>query len=150
VIAVDDRVDKALSNLRELGKTIRSAFGLMHAQLEEAGRERRERTTRFVEIIAVLFLVPTLVVGFFGANTWLPGDGGGSPGTTRAFEVMLIALGVLTMSALGAVLVWQRQQHRRDAEARAERRRLQESMLEMPEQEMPALAPEAQVQVEDS
>jgi hypothetical protein len=143
IVALDDRIDKALSSLRELGKAIRTAFGQMHAQLEEEGRERRERSTRSVEILAALFLVPTLVVGFFGANTWLPGDAGQSPGTTRAFTVMLIALGVLTASALAAVLFWQRTQRRRDSEAKVQRQRLQESMLEVPERDLPALAPES-------
>jgi hypothetical protein len=143
VIAVDNRIDKALSALRDLGKVVRAAFGLMHSQLEEQGRERRERTARFVEIIAAVFLVPTLVVGFFGANTWLPGDADSSPGTTDAFRVMLVALLVFTVAAVSGVLLWQRSQRRRDRDAAEQRRRLRESMLEMPADQLIGLTPDA-------
>ncbi len=44
-------------------------------QTAEEARSRKERTQHRVELIAAIFLVPTLVVGFYDANTWVPGQG---------------------------------------------------------------------------
>lgn len=71
---MDRHVDMTLDGLRQLGDTLRSSFQLLHIQKSEAQREHRERLQRRVERIATVFLVPTLVVGFFGANTWIPGE----------------------------------------------------------------------------
>ncbi len=75
VIEVDERVDRALDGLAKLSETLRQAFGLLHVEQTEAQRQREEKSARRLETLAAVFLVPTLVVGFFGANTWLPGDG---------------------------------------------------------------------------
>lgn len=99
VKALDLRVDKALAGLRRLGDTLRSSFQLLHIQKSEAQREHRERLQRRVEIIATIFLVPTLVVGFFGANTWVPGEHRHS-----GLEGMVIAMVALT--ALVMVVLW--------------------------------------------
>ena len=71
---VDRHIDMTLDGLRQLGDTLRSSFQLLHIQKSEAQREHRERLQRRIERIATIFLVPTLVVGFFGANTWIPGE----------------------------------------------------------------------------
>jgi hypothetical protein len=74
VIKVDDRVDKALAALSRLGGTLRSSFQLVHVKKTEAKREHNERLQRDLGFLATGFLVPTLVVGFYGANTWVPGE----------------------------------------------------------------------------
>lgn len=74
VIEVDERVDKALAALAKLGETLRSSFQLIHIEKTEAKRERNERLQRDLGFLATGFLVPTLVVGFYGANTWIPGE----------------------------------------------------------------------------
>lgn len=74
VVEVDDRVDKALAALSKLGETLRSSFQLVHIKKTEAKRERNERLQRDLGFLATGFLVPTLVVGFYGANTWVPGE----------------------------------------------------------------------------
>jgi len=74
VIKVDDRVDKALAALSKLGDALRSSFHLVHVKKTEAKRERNERLQRDLGFLAVGFVVPTLVVGFYGANTWIPGE----------------------------------------------------------------------------
>lgn len=103
VQAVDSRIDKALGNLKDLADTARTSFGLLQGKLEERARVQRESFQRRVEIIAAIFLVPTLVVGFFGANTWLPGDGTASPGRVTAFIVMLVAIALFTGSAIAVI-----------------------------------------------
>jgi hypothetical protein len=75
VIEVDERVDKALDGLAKLSETLRGAFGLLHAKQAEAQRQREEESARQLEKNAAILLVPTLVVGFYGANTWVPGQG---------------------------------------------------------------------------
>jgi hypothetical protein len=75
VIEVDDQVDKALERLGELGDKMRSAFSILHLQQAEQERDRREETQYRIELFAAIFLIPTLIVGFYGANTWIPGQG---------------------------------------------------------------------------
>lgn len=74
VKAVDARVDKSLEELARLGDTLRSSFQLIHIEKTEARRGRDERLQRDLGFVAAGFLVPTLVVGFYGANTWIPGE----------------------------------------------------------------------------
>jgi len=74
VIDIDDRVDKALAALSKLGETLRGSLHLVHIKKTEAKRERNERLQRDLGFLATGFLVPTLVVGFYGANTWIPGE----------------------------------------------------------------------------
>jgi len=108
VIKVDDRVDKALSSLAKLSETLRQSFGLLHLVETEEQRQHSEHMQRRLEIAAVVFLVPTLIVGFYGANTWVPGQG-----KHWGFWVMVAALVLLSLSALFAVLYF----HRRSNEA---------------------------------
>lgn len=75
VIEVDDRIDKALDGLAKLSETLRQAFGLLHVEQTEEQHRREEKSARRLETLAAIFLVPTLVVGFYGANTWVPGQG---------------------------------------------------------------------------
>jgi Mg2+ and Co2+ transporter CorA len=100
---VDERVDRALAGLRRLGDTLRSSFQLVHIQKAEAQREHRERLQRRVEIIATVFLVPTLVVGFFGANTWVPGEHRQS-----GLEGMVMAMVLLTLLVIAVLWATQR------------------------------------------
>ena len=105
---VDERVESALGGLRRLATALRSAFGALYSQLEQRGRDQREATQRRVELIAAAFLVPSLIVGFYGANTWLPGQGSHT-GKTAAFIEMLMALILLT--GLIVFLLWQWHRH---------------------------------------
>jgi hypothetical protein len=105
VIRVDDRVDGALRGLRDVGDMLRSSFGVLHVQMLEEQRDRREALQRRIEIGAAAFLVPTLIVGFYGANTRVPGGG-----TWWGFWVMVAALILLSAAAVAAV--WLTQQRR--------------------------------------
>src|SRR4029077_4694381 len=85
--------------------SMRASFSVLHVQTAEAARDRKERTQHRVELIAAIFLVPTLVVGFYGANTWVPGQG-----KHWGFWVMLVALLILTSVAVATVLNWRHQE----------------------------------------
>ena len=119
VIDVDNRVDKALAGLAKLSETLRQSFGLLHLEQAEEQRRQSERTQHRLEIAAVVFLVPTLIVGFYGANTWVPGQG-----RHWGFWVMVAALVVLSLAALMAVLQFHRRSNAATRVADAERRRL--------------------------
>jgi hypothetical protein len=101
---VDRRVDKALAGLAQLSETLRQSFGLLHLEQTEEQRQRSESMQRRFEILAVAFLVPTFIVGFYGANTWVPGQG-----EAWGFEVMVGALiaGVL-VATIGIWLTYRR------------------------------------------
>jgi hypothetical protein len=98
VIRVDDRIDRALLNLTELGAVLRASFAMRHSRIEERDRDRKEERQRRIEYVAAVFLVPSLVVGFYGANTKLPGKE-----TWTGFREMVAALIVLTALAVAGV-----------------------------------------------
>lgn len=98
VIEVDERIDRALEGLAKLSETLRGAFGLLHVEHTEEQRQREERSARRLETLAAVFLVPTLVVGFYGANTWVPGQG-----RHWGFYVMVGVLAVLSCLTLFAL-----------------------------------------------
>lgn len=123
-IAVDDRIDRALGELRHLGDTLRASFSVLHVQQSEEDRDRSERIQRRVEVIAAAFLVPTLIVGFYGANTWVPGQG-----SHHGFWIMVVVLALLSALSIALVVYWQRQQRREVERVRAERRRLQAQLV---------------------
>jgi CorA-like Mg2+ transporter protein len=99
VKAVDKRVDRALDVLGSLGDTLRGSFHLLYIKTSEAQRERHEKLQRRVELIAAAFLVPTLIVGFFGANTWVPGEH-----RHWGLTIMLGAMAILTCTVMA--LLW--------------------------------------------
>ncbi|HYQ78329.1 MAG TPA: CorA family divalent cation transporter [Solirubrobacterales bacterium] len=124
VIEVDDRIDKALEQLGKLSETLRQSFGLLHLEHSEEQRKRSERVQRRNELLAAGFLVPTLIVGFYGANTWVPGQG-----RHWGFWVMVTLLAVL--SVLVVTVFWRGHQ-RTEAELEAaeeDRRRKREELL---------------------
>jgi hypothetical protein len=116
VIEVDDRVDKALYELLGLGETLRSSFQMLHIQKTEAERKRHESTQRRIETLAAIFLIPTLIVGFYGANTWVPGEQ-----KHWGFWVMVAVMGILTF--VGVTALWM-MQRRRDSARAATRQRV--------------------------
>jgi Mg2+ and Co2+ transporter CorA len=93
--SVDTRINRSLHDLSELGRVLRASFALLHQKAEETDRAKRELRQQRIEMLGALFLVPTFVVGFYGANTRLPGGG-----TWAGFTAMLVAMVVLTGVAL--------------------------------------------------
>jgi len=124
VIEVDNRVDKALAALARLSETLRQSFGLLHLEQTEEQRRHSERMQHRIEAAAAVFLVPTLIVGFYGANTWVPGQG-----KLWGFEVMVAVLVMLSLGSLVAVLHLQRRSGAAARAARSERAQLRSELL---------------------
>jgi hypothetical protein len=103
VSQVDDQgVDRALIEVKDLANTLRDTFQVLSVRLLEEQRDRREQLQRRIEIAAAAFLVPTLVVGFYGANTKVPGQG-----TWAGFWGMVVVLVVLSVVSVAAVWILQ-------------------------------------------
>jgi hypothetical protein len=124
VIEVDDRIDKALAGLAKLSETLRQSFSLLHLEQTEEQRAHSERVQHRVELAAAAFLVPTLIVGFYGANTWVPGQG-----RHWGFWVMVAALVVLSAATLLGVLRMQRRSHDMARRAARERELMRTELL---------------------
>lgn len=124
VIEVDDRVDKALAGLAKLSETLRQSFGLLHLEQSEEQRRHSERMQHRIEAAAAVFLVPTLIVGFYGANTWVPGQG-----KHWGFWVMVAALVMLSLGSLVAVLHLQRRASAAADAASSEREQVRSDLL---------------------
>jgi hypothetical protein len=124
VIEVDNRVDKALSSLARLSETLRQSFGLLHLEQTEEQRRHSERMQHRIEAAAAVFLVPTLIVGFYGANTWVPGQG-----KHWGFWVMVGVLVMLSLGSLVAVLHLQRRSSAAARSANSERAHLRSELL---------------------
>jgi hypothetical protein len=124
VVEVDDRVDRALAGLAKLSETLRQSFGLLHLEQIEDQRQQTERTQHRVELAAAAFLVPTLIVGFYGANTWVPGQG-----RHWGFWVMVTVLVVLSAAALFAVFRMQQRSQETARRATRERERMRTELL---------------------
>jgi Mg2+ and Co2+ transporter CorA len=127
VIDVDNRVDKALAGLGRLSETLRQSFSLLHLEQTEEERRHSERMQQRLELAAVVFLVPTLIVGFYGANTWVPGQG-----RHWGFWVMVAALVLLSLSSLFVVAQLHRRSNEASRSAAAERRRLRHELQRDP------------------
>lgn len=124
VKAVDRRVDKALEELGKLSETLRQSFGLLHLEQTEEQRQNAEAMQRRFEFIAVVFLVPTFIVGFYGANTWVPGQG-----EAWGFEVMVAALVFGIVVAGIALLLLHRRTQALRKRALEERRQIRSQLL---------------------
>jgi uncharacterized membrane protein len=124
VIEVDDRIDKALANLAKLSERLRQSFGLLHLEQSEEQREQSEKVQHRIEIAAAVFLVPTLIVGFYGANTWVPGQG-----RHWGFWVMVAVMILLSLGAAIIVIQLQRRSSRAAIQAGGERKRVRAELL---------------------
>ncbi|GAB2969556.1 CorA family divalent cation transporter [Nocardioides montaniterrae] len=121
--SIDDRIDRALEAGGKLSDTLRSSLPMLHSEIEQQARKTHERGQRVVEVLAAVFLIPTLIVGFFGANTWLPGQHS-TADSMHAFDFMLATMGVLTFAAVVVLWMWRGAQRRSD-------RQVEEELAEM-------------------
>jgi hypothetical protein len=103
-IKVDDRMDRVLDNLTQLGENLRASFHLVHLEESERERDRREQVQRQVELVAAIFIVPTFIFGLYGANTWLPGQA-----TVLGFVVMIAIVIGVTVGSVVLLNRWQRE-----------------------------------------
>lgn len=88
-LRVNDRVDRALAELRQFNETLRSSYDLLELRQAERERERDDRFQRNVAVWGSAILIPTLVAGIMGANTWVPGQWGSDDAPHWAFFVLL-------------------------------------------------------------
>jgi hypothetical protein len=124
VIEVEQRIAKALEALAKLSETLRQSFGLLHVEQAEEERQHGEQMARRFEMVAAAFLVPTLIVGFYGANTWVPGQN-----KHWGFWVMVALLVLLSCVAVFAVTQMQRRASEAAAKADIERAKLRRELL---------------------
>lgn len=103
-IRIDDRIDSALRSLREFTESMRSSFDLLHVRTSELERKRDDRFQRTIAIGGAVILIPTLVAGVMGANTWVPGE----YGPDSAHWAFIVFLVLLFGSGLGAWLLLRR------------------------------------------
>jgi Mg2+ and Co2+ transporter CorA len=101
---VDILVDRSLKDLRELSEELRSAFDVVQSQstarqlaLAQRQQDQTKGLQQKLELITAVLLVPTLVAGIFGANTYLPGKE-----KSLGLQVMLV---LMVVGAVGAYLV---------------------------------------------
>lgn len=71
----DRHIDCALAGLDRFGDMLRGSFALLQANAAQTQQQQAERLQRNVELVTVVFLVPTLIAGAWGENTWVPGQG---------------------------------------------------------------------------
>jgi hypothetical protein len=124
VMEVDDHIGKALAGLAKLSEMLRQSFSLLHLEQAEEQRRQSERVQHRVELAAAAFLVPTLIVGFYGANTWVPGQG-----RHWGFWVMVAALVVLSAATLLGVLQMQRRSQEMARRTAREREHMRTELL---------------------
>ena len=111
IASVSRCIERSLDDIASLSNTMRQSFGVLHVEQGEEQRRRseeqqreRERGQQRFEIAGVVFLVPTLIVGFYGANTWVPGQG-----RHWGFWIMVVTMLLLTLGAgLGVRLLQRR------------------------------------------
>ena len=75
-LRIDDRIDSALNSLRDFNQTLRSAYDLLQLREDVLDRHRDERFQRNIAVGGSAILIPTLVAGIMGVNTWVPGEAG--------------------------------------------------------------------------
>ncbi|MDT4960552.1 MAG: hypothetical protein QOF87_199 [Pseudonocardiales bacterium] len=105
-LRVDDRIDSALKSLRDFNQTLRSAYDLLQVREDVLDRHRDERFQRNIAVGGSAILIPTLVAGIMGVNTWVPGEAG--PTSSHWAFAALLVLVVLSGVAAWAVLRWLR------------------------------------------
>lgn len=96
--ATDRRIDRTLGSLERFAERIRSSMELLQLELAQQQADKTEHLQQRIERITSMFLVPTLIVGFFGANTGLPGGNGDH--AWMSFEIMI------TLMILGSMLAF--------------------------------------------
>lgn len=98
---VDERVNRALTRLAEMGEPLRGSFHVVQGRRTEVDKANEDRKRKRLEFFAALFLIPTFVVGLYGANTWVPGQG-----SHGGFWIMIVVIAVLT--SLGLIILSRR------------------------------------------
>lgn len=90
----DEMIDESLDRLHHLEEELQGALAALqslgiaqHLAATQAQLSASERLQRTAELVAAVFLIPTLVAAIYGANTALPGER-----TWTGFWVMIILM----------------------------------------------------------
>jgi Mg2+ and Co2+ transporter CorA len=86
--------DRALDQLKEIADGLRSSLDILLSSNAQDQRKQGERLEQRLTLITSVLLVPTLVVGLYGANTKLPGRD-----TWQGFWIMVA---LMVLSAVGS------------------------------------------------
>jgi hypothetical protein len=70
----DRHIDRALAALDRLEDMLRSAFSVLHLKLAQQNERNADDFNRKLNFATAVFLVPTLIAGTWGENTWVPGE----------------------------------------------------------------------------
>jgi Mg2+ and Co2+ transporter CorA len=97
---VEEHIEGGLKELANLGDSLRGSFHVLHGEELEEERQQKEELHRRLEVIAAIILIPSFIVGFYGANTWVPGEH-----QEWGLAVMLGAMVVLTAVAVALLTV---------------------------------------------
>jgi Mg2+ and Co2+ transporter CorA len=98
-LRVDDRVDQSLAQLHEVSRLVRDGYQLLEVRRLKKAQDRDARFQRTIAIGGSAILLPTLVAGIMGSNTWVPGEYRTGSGRW-AFGVLVFVM-VIT-----AILAW--------------------------------------------
>lgn len=107
---IDDRIDRTLKGLRRFSDTLRSAYDLLQLRESERERERDDKFQRNIAVGGAVILIPTLVAGIMGANTWVPGQW--KEPDSPPHWAFLVLIGVVMLSGAVAWLAIQWLQNR--------------------------------------
>lgn len=86
--------DRALDQLREISEALRGSLDILASANAQEQRQQGDRLEQRLTLITSVLLVPTLVVGLYGANTKLPGRD-----TWEGFDIMVL---LMIASAVGS------------------------------------------------
>jgi CorA-like Mg2+ transporter protein len=101
VNALKTLIEVCGKNLKSLFENIRADMDLLMLHSMGTQQKSGERLEKKLKIVTVLFLVPTLIAGVFGANTALPGEH-----EWRGSGLMLLLMVCLSIVVYFAMFVW--------------------------------------------
>ena len=97
-LRIDDRIDRALADLRSFGDALRSSYDLQQMRTGEFERDRDDKFQRNIAVGGSVLLFPALVAGVMGANTWVPGQ----YGEDAPHWAFVLLLGIIVAAAFVA------------------------------------------------
>ena len=100
---VKSQVEKLEEHLRRTQDNAEKLEERVSRDLQAAALRSNERTQNFIQVVTGVLLIPTLVVGFFGANTALPGQG-----SWTGFALMVLLMATSITAGLAAYVRTQR------------------------------------------
>jgi len=96
---LDTSLDRSVVKLRELSDALRDDLDLIHLMLSREQADKTDLLQTSLQVVAAPFVAAAIVVGIYGANTWLPGKGNGLGfGIMVAATVLVAFVGYLLLT----------------------------------------------------